>query len=268
MSLLDGKVAIVTGGAMGIGRACVEALAAEGASVLTCDLRPLVEEVAAEVTARGAGAVTGIVADVSEPADVYRTVDMAIGRFGEIDVLVKSAGVWSDHTVTDPRAKALKEYEAIMGTNLRGCFLFGRAVMPSMIARGGGDIVNMSTYYVMPSKPRLPRTPEELAIVGERSPFTDLYSASKWALGGFTQAWANALREHRVRVNALCMGETDTPMLRAYWQGRPFPFRVDTWMRPEQIAGLAMALLREGRTGENIGAWVGVPVELPPRDSG
>ena len=58
-------------------------------------------------------------------------------------------------------------------------------------------------------------------------------------------------------------------MLRAYWQGRPFPYRVETWIRPEQIAGLALDLLREGpegRTGENIGAWVGVPVELPPRD--
>ncbi|MXY36511.1 MAG: SDR family oxidoreductase [Dehalococcoidia bacterium] len=156
-----------------------------------------------------------------------------------------------------------------MGTNLRGCFLFGRAVMPSMVERGGGDIVNMSTYYVVPPKPLMPRTPEELAIVGERPPFTDLYSASKFALTGLTQAWAGALREHGVRVNAICMGETDTPMLRAYWQGRPFPYRVETWIRPEQIAGLVLDLLREGpegRTGENIGAWVGVPVELPPRD--
>ena len=266
---LEGKVAIVTGGAMGIGRACVETLAAEGASVVTSDVRPLVEEVADEVTARGGGEVVGLVADVSEPEDVYATVDLGTERFGGIDILVNNAAVWGDHTVHDPRSKTQREYESIMGTNLRGCFLFGRAVMPSMIARGGGDIVNMSTYYVVPPKPLMPRTAEELAIVGERPPFTDLYSASKFALTGLTQAWAGALREHGVRVNAICMGETDTPMLRAYWQGRPFPYRVETWIRPEQIAGLVLDLLREGpegRTGENIGAWVGVPVELPPRD--
>ena len=268
-TFLAGKVAVVTGGAVGIGRACVEALAGGGASVVTCDVRPLVEEVAANATARGGGEVTGVIADISEPEDVYATVDLATERFGGIDILVNNAAVWADHTVRDPRAKALQEYEAIMGTNLRGSFLFGRAVMPGMIERGGGDIVNMSTYYVVPPRPLLPRTAEELAIVGERPPFTDLYSASKFALTGLTQAWAGALREHGVRVNAICMGETDTPMLRAYWQGRPFPYRVETWIRPQQIAGLVLDLLREGpegRTGANIGAWVGVPVELPPRD--
>ena len=268
-TFLAGKVAVVTGGAVGIGRACVEALAGGGASVVTCDVRPLVEEVAANATARGGGEVTGVIADISEPEDVYATVDLATEQFGGVDILVNNAAVWADHTVRDPRAKALQEYEAIMGTNLRGSFLFGRAVMPGMIERGGGDIVNMSTYYVVPPRPLMPRTAEELAIVGERPPFTDLYSASKFALTGLTQAWAGALREHGVRVNAICMGETDTPMLRAYWQGRPFPYRVETWIRPQQIAGLVLDLLREGpegRTGANIGAWVGVPVELPPRD--
>ena len=188
-TFLAGKVAVVTGGAVGIGRACVEALAGGGASVVTCDVRPLVEEVmAANATARGGGEVTGVIADISEPGDVYTTVGLATERFGGVDILVNNAAVWADHTVRDPRAKALQEYEAIMGTNLRGSFLFGRAVMPGMIERGGGDIVNMSTYYVVPPKPLMPRTAEELAIVGERPPFTDLYSASKFALTGLTQA--------------------------------------------------------------------------------
>ncbi len=141
--------------------------------------------------------------------------------------------------------------------------------MPSMIEQGSGNIINMSTYYVVPPKPLMPRTPEELAIVGERPPFTDLYSASKFALTGLTQSWSGALYGHGIRVNAICMGETDTPMLRSYWHGRPFPYRIETWIKPAQIAKLVLDLLHEGpegRTGQNIGAWVGTPIHLPPRD--
>ena len=97
-TFLAGKVAIVTGGAVGIGRACVEALAGEGASVVTCDVRPLVEEVAGTVTAQGGGEVVGVIADVSEPEDVYATVDLATERFGGVDILVNNAAVWADHT--------------------------------------------------------------------------------------------------------------------------------------------------------------------------
>ena len=123
-----------------------------------------------------------------------------------------------------------------------------------MVAHGGGDIVNISTYYVLPAR-----------SVGTNGPETDLYNASKWALNGFTQAWALSLAEHRIRVNALCMGPTDTPMLRGLFDGDPPADFAATWMRPEQIAGQLLELLREGpegRTGENVGAWIGHPVEL------
>ena len=115
------------------------------------------------------------------------------------------------------------------------------------------DIVNISTYYVLPAK-----------STGTNASETDLYNASKWALG-FTQAWANSLEEQDIRVNGLCIGAVDTPMLRGLWDGDPPAGQVATWMRPEQIAGQLIDLLLDGRSGENIGAWVGEPVQLGPR---
>lgn len=144
-----------------------------------------------------------------------------------------------------------------MDTNLRGVLLLSRACVPHIVAAGGGDIVHISTYYVLPAKGP-----------GTNSPETDLYNASKWALNGFTQAWARVLEPKKVRVNALCMGATDTAMLRGLWDGSPPAELARTWMKPAQIAQHLIDLLEEGpsgRTGENIGAWVGHPVELGPR---
>jgi NAD(P)-dependent dehydrogenase (short-subunit alcohol dehydrogenase family) len=95
----------------------------------------------------------------------------------------------------------------------------------------------------------------------------DVYDASKWALDGLTQAWARGLRTSNVRVNALCMGATDTPMLRAALPAASAA-EIASWLRPEQIARVLIELLREGsdgRSGENIGLWPGHPVELPRR---
>ena len=84
-------------------------------------------------------------------------------------------------------------------------------------------------------------------------------------MNGFTQAWAQSLAEHDIRVNALCMGATDTPMLRGLFDGDPPANFAATWMQPEQIGQQLIDLLHDGRTGENIGAWIGEPVELGPR---
>jgi NAD(P)-dependent dehydrogenase (short-subunit alcohol dehydrogenase family) len=132
--------------------------------------------------------------------------------------------------------------------------LLSRLCVPHLIARGGGNIVHVSTYYVLPAK-----------RPGTNSPDTDLYNASKWALNGFTQAWALALAPHRIRVNALCMGATDTPMLRGLWPDEPPAELAATWLQPAEVASQLIALLAEGstgRTGENIGAWPGEPVVL------
>jgi NAD(P)-dependent dehydrogenase (short-subunit alcohol dehydrogenase family) len=252
MTDLQGRSALITGAAQGLGRAFAEALVRAGAKVTLCDEQDSIDEVASTL---GEAAI-GVVADLSKRDDIERVVTTAASTFGSIDILVNNAGRWRRTPVTDPWAKALTDWDYVMDTNLRGLLLLSRACVPHLIRRGG-DIVNVSTYYVLPAK-----------SPGTNSPETDLYNASKWALNGFTQAWALALAPHRVRVNALCMGATDTPMLRGLWPGEPPPKFVQTWMQPADIAQQLVALLAEGpngRTGENIGAWVGEPIALGPR---
>lgn len=249
---LSGRSAIVTGGASGLGRAFAAALAGAGADVTLCDVRDDAAAVAGALP--GPGRVQGLVADVSKLEDLQRVVAAAVDVHGGVDLLVNNAGVWARTLLTDPFAKAVADWDAIMNTNLRGLLLLSRLCVPLMIERGGGDIVNMSTYYVLPAK-----------SAGTNSPDTDLYNASKWALNGLTQAWALALAEHDIRVNAIAMGATDTDMLRSLWEGDPPAEFAATWLQPEQIASLLLELLEDGRSGENIGAWIGEPVELGPR---
>jgi NAD(P)-dependent dehydrogenase (short-subunit alcohol dehydrogenase family) len=244
-------VAIVTGAAQGLGRAFAEALVAADHDVVLADERPEVIDVA-----RIIGGL-GVVVDVATTHDLERLVTTTLDTFGGIDTLVNNAGHWRRTLVTDSFDKALADWDFVMDTNLRAPLLLSRLCVPHLIRRGGGNIVHVSTYYVLPAK-----------TLGTNSPETDLYNASKWALNGFTQAWALALAPHKVRVNALCMGATDTPMLRGLWNDEPPPDLVRTWLKPAEIAAQLVALIAEGpdgRTGENVGAWVGEPVVLGPR---
>lgn len=253
MTDVAGRSAIVTGAARGLGRAFAITLADAGANVTLCDVDEQVSAVAEAIGVRA----HAMVADVSMREDVERLVATAADRFGGIDTLINNAGRWRRTRVTDSFDKALADWDYIMDTNLRGLLLLSRACVPHIRARGGGDIVNISTYYVLPAK-----------SAGTNQPDTDLYNASKWALNGFTEAWAKVLAKYRIRVNALCMGATDTAMLRGLFEGDPPADFVATWIKPETIARQLIDLLTEGsdgRTGENIGAWVGEPVVLGPR---
>lgn len=244
MGALEGQVAIVTGAAQGLGRTFADGLREAGAQVVACDRRPAVLALEAETH----------VADVSQPDDVRRVVDSVLERHGRIDVLLNNAGVARNTRAGDPWEQGLDDYDDVVGTNLRGAFLFGRAVAPTMIAQRAGHIVNVSTDHVYP-------------MPGERvwgHGGMDLYNASKWALNGLTLDWATSLRRHGVRVNGLCMGATDTPMLREF-AGAVDEAVVASWMRPEQVWQLLHALLAEGpegRSGHNLGLWVGRPLSL------
>jgi NAD(P)-dependent dehydrogenase (short-subunit alcohol dehydrogenase family) len=252
VGILDETSAIVTGAAGGLGEAFATALAAEGAHVVCCDVDPEVERVAGQI----GGA--GFIADVSSAADVRRVVDAALGSGRRLSVLVNNAGVFSSTHPRDTFEKAEADFDRIVQTNLKGAFLFGRAVSQAMLAEGqGGNIVNISTDHVLPPPGR--RTGGGSAM--------DIYDASKWGLRGLTEAWARVLRKQGVRVNELCMGATDTAMVRSLYDGEPPADHVATWMAPSDVARLLVDLLREGpdgRTGEQIGIWVGHEIALPP----
>jgi NAD(P)-dependent dehydrogenase (short-subunit alcohol dehydrogenase family) len=272
MGLLDGNAALVTGAAVGLGNAFARALAAEGAALAVCDVRPEISELADELTVPVFAGHT----DVSQPADVARFIDAALERFGAIDVLVNNAGTWAASLPDDPIEKTLRDYENLVGTNFRGVFLFGRAAMPGMIERGSGEIINISTDHVQTcgtpfelshdDAPDCPWARESPRTTGGEEAM-DLYDASKWGINGLTLAWSQALAEHGIRVNALCMGATDSHMLRSFFNFQPTPEDVAGWMKAEYIAQVLIDLLREGpqgRTGENIGIAVGHPIVLPP----
>jgi NAD(P)-dependent dehydrogenase (short-subunit alcohol dehydrogenase family) len=258
MSRLDGRTAIVSGAARGLGRAFAAVLAGRGARVVAFDVAPNITEVAAELARETGSEVIGLVADVSRRADVERVVQCATQDGGHIDILVNNAGVWRETPVDSSWETAVADWDYIMDTNLKGVLMLSRASIPHMKGRDNANIVNVSTYYVLPARSS-----------GTNPPGTDLYAASKWALNGFTDAWGTYLAPDGIRVNGLCMGAVDTPMLRGLFaDGQLPPDMAREVMQPKQIADLMLAIIDEGaggRTSENVGAWVGVPVELGPR---
>ncbi len=254
---IAGTAAIVTGAAHGIGAGMARVLVAEGVSLALCDIAPALDDVAAELERDGAN-VMAAHADVSDPDDVRRFVDAAIERFGRINTMVSNAGIWRATYPLDPWEQALDDFDAVVGTNLKGVFLCGRAIAPHMAEMGGGDIVNIATDHICP--------PPGCSTGGGTR--MDVYDASKWGINGFTQAWARVLAPQGVRVNAFCMDATDSMMIRGALGTTPPPELLEQWMRPEQIGRLLVDLLQEGpegRTGENIGIWLNHEVALPPR---
>lgn len=238
---LDGKVAIVSGAAQGLGKAFAQRLASAGCQVLGFDRQSEVNAVEG---------IQAMVADVSVRADVERVVATAT-EMGDIAVLVNNAGTWRRTPVESSWSQTLDDYAYIMDTNLKGVMMLSRATIPHMQGSGGGHVINVSTYYVLPAK-----------TDGTNQPDTDLYNASKWALNGFTDAWAKYLDKDNIKVNGLCMGAVDTPMLRGLFPNNQLPDSLGDVMQPEQIAQQMMDVIQSGRTGENFGAWVGEPISI------
>ena len=243
---IAGKVAIVSGAAQGLGKAFAQRLAAEGCQVLGFDCKNEVEAVEG---------IHSMVADVSRREDVEQVVAQA-AQMGDLAIVINNAGTWRPTPVDSSWAQTLDDYAYIMDTNLKGVMMLSRAAIPIMQKNGGGHVINVSTYYVLPAK-----------TDGTNQPNTDLYNASKWALNGFTDAWAKYLDKDNIKVNALCMGAVDTPMLRGLFPDNQLPATLGDVMQPEQIAQQMIDVIHSGRTGENFGAWVGEPIsigEQPP----
>jgi NAD(P)-dependent dehydrogenase (short-subunit alcohol dehydrogenase family) len=274
---LEGQSAIVTGAAVGVGRAIARALAGAGTAVTICDIRDDVAATAAALRDEG-GSVEALRADVSVADEVLRVVDAARGRTGRVEILVSNAGIVCPTPVSEPFDVAVGRFDETVATNLRGPYLFGRAVIPVMVAQGGGNIVNVATDHIHTCG-----WPDEVShadaddcpwSAGRRRPGAvgmDAYDASKWGLNGLTQDWAKSLRSHGIRVNNLCLGATDSHMLRTHagfaGDDPPPAELLAMWMDADTVAGVVLELILEGpagRSGDNIGLWRGHPTVLPP----
>jgi NAD(P)-dependent dehydrogenase (short-subunit alcohol dehydrogenase family) len=190
---LEGKIALVTGATSGIGEATALAMAEEGAQLLLTG-RDAARGAAVLAAVRKVGADGLFVADdVREPGTAKRLVAAAVERFGRLDILVNNAGVIFRHRA-DSCSDA--EWDAVMDTNVTAVFRLCRAAIPQMRKQGGGAIVNVASDW---------------ALVGGRDAFA--YCVSKGAVAQMTRAMALDHAAEGIRVNAICPGDTATPML-------------------------------------------------------
>jgi NAD(P)-dependent dehydrogenase (short-subunit alcohol dehydrogenase family) len=194
--LVQGRSALVTGGASGIGRATARALAREGARVLVCDVNDAgAGEVAREIAADG-GEARALRVDVTREDDVRAAVRAAVDAFGRLDCAVNNAGITGAGGLV--HQLSLEDWARTLSINLTGVFLCLKHEIPVMQEQGSGAIVNMASGAGVIAVPGL-------------SP----YCASKHGVLGLTKTAAVENARTGVRVNAVCPGSTDTPMLRA-----------------------------------------------------
>jgi len=193
MSALEGKVAIVTGGAQGIGRAIAEGLAAEGARLVIADLR------AAEEAAAALPNAVGLTVDVSSEADVERMASATIETCGAIDILVNNAGLYASLPMRPFEQIPVAEWRQVMDINVLSMFLTCRAVVPRMREQAGGRIVNISSG-----------TPFRGV------PYVLHYVTSKGAIVALTRALAKELGGDNVLVNCVAPGFTMSAGVQAH----------------------------------------------------
>jgi NAD(P)-dependent dehydrogenase (short-subunit alcohol dehydrogenase family) len=240
----EGRVAVVTGAASGIGRATAIRLASEGAVVACLDVvAGGVEETAEALGVLGAKTLARR-CDVTSESDVTRSIEEVTRSLGSPDVLCNVAGVGSFVHTTDT---TIEQWDRIIGVNLTGTFLMARAVLPAMLEAASGSIVNVASTA---------------AFVG--SAYSAAYCASKGGVVMLTKALAVEYADRGVRVNAVAPGGVDTPLIASFGLppgGDPKHFdRITSRMgfcRPEQVAA-AIAFLASDESAYTTGAVLAV----------
>jgi len=195
MGMLEGKVAIVTGGASGIGRATALAFSNEGAKVAVADVNDEGGEETVEMIRNSGGSAFFVHADVSKSAEVEKMVDKTVETYGRLDCAFNNAGIAGEWA---PITECTEEnWDRVNRVNLKGVWLCMKYEIPVMIKQGGGAIVNTSSIHGL--------------MAGQ--PPTPAYVASKHGIIGITRNAAKVYRRAGIRVNAVCPGTIRTPMV-------------------------------------------------------
>jgi acetoacetyl-CoA reductase len=225
------KVAIVTGGSRGLGRAIVRELADHGCKVAInyYQSKEQADQLLAELKDKGQEAVC-VRAGVAHPDEVQGLIDTTVKEFGGVDILVNNAGVNRDRTI---RRMSVDEWREVMAVDLDSIFYCTYAAIPHMIERGGGRIVNMSSIV------------GQMGNVGQSN-----YAAAKAGIVGFTKSAAQEFARHNITVNALCPGFIETEMVTnlsdEVQKALLAKIPLGRFGRPEEIARLCRFLVAEG----------------------
>jgi NAD(P)-dependent dehydrogenase (short-subunit alcohol dehydrogenase family) len=232
---LEGKVALITGGGTGIGRACARLFAREGASLALAARRPEpIEQVAREIE-RAGGRALAVACDVTSEQQVAEAVRAAVQRFGKLNIVVNNAGALH---VASVEATSEAEWDRLMNTNAKGVFLVSRAAVPVLRRAGGGAIVNIGSI---------------LGLIGMKS--RAAYCASKGAVTLLTKAMALDHAADGIRVNCICPSIVETELVEGLFTSQPDPEAARNTRRaqiplgrlgqPEDVASLALFLASE-----------------------
>lgn len=261
MKMFENKVVIITGGALGIGRASSLAFAREGAAVVVADIDQAAGGELAVIARNEDLRLRFIEADVSLSSDVQKVIREAVDWQGGVDIVFNNVGIQPVASYTNAEDTSEEAWERIIGVNLKSHFLMAKYAIPEMKRRGGGVIINNASVQGLQSQKLVPA-----------------YAASKGGVLSLTRNLALDYAEQNIRVLAICPGSIDTPLLRkaAELVGDDVEAVVSGWGkrhplgrvgRPEEIANVVLFLASDGAsfmTGEFVcvdgglmakGAW-------------
>lgn len=230
MGTFDGKVALVTGGASGIGESTAMLLAERGAAVVVSDIRLESAQKVADAIVTGGGKAAAFASDVSKPQDAEAAVVFAVSTFGGLHLAVNNAGIGG--AAGSVGEYAPEDWLTVIGVNLNGVFYGMRYQIPAMLEAGGGSIVNTSSI---------------LGLVGHA--FAPAYSTAKHGIVGLTRSAALAYASQGVRVNSVHPGYIETPLIAQADKNLLIPLHpIGRLGQPEEVASVIVFLLSDEAT--------------------